>query len=75
MKKISALFILLLISFLVTNNTSSQDFSLAIDYLKGEKSKDSHSVEESYAISNTSFAYTVKYTGHKDKNQENLSKT
>ena len=75
MKKISALFILLLISFLVTNNTSSQDFSLAIDYLKGEKSKDSHSVEESYAISNTSVAYTVKYTGHKGKNQEDLSKT
>jgi hypothetical protein len=75
MKQLTAFFILFLISFFITDRASSQDFSLAIDYLYGEKSKDSHSIEESYAISNTSVAYSVKYTGHKGKNQEDMEKT
>ncbi len=67
--------IILFILFHYANPVFSQDFSLAIDYLYGEKSKDSYSTEESYAINNTSVAYTVKYTGHKSKNQEDLAKT
>lgn len=53
----------------------SQDLNIAISYLYGEKSKDSHSTEESFAISNTSVAYSVKYTGRKGKNQNDMEKT
>lgn len=53
----------------------SQDLNIAISYLYGEKSKDSHSSEESFAISNTSVAYSVKYTGRKGKNQNDMEKT
>lgn len=66
--------ILILSASFFSASLFSQDFSLAVDYLKGEKSKDSHAIEESYAINNTSVAYSVKYTGHKGKNQEDLSK-
>ncbi len=53
----------------------SQDLNLAINYLHGEKSKDSHSSEESFAISNTSVAYSIKYSGRKGKNQQDMEKT
>jgi hypothetical protein len=55
--------------------SSAQDMNIAISYLYGEKSKDSHSSEESFAISNTSVAYTVKYSGRKGKNQQDMEKT
>ncbi|HMQ79396.1 MAG TPA: hypothetical protein PKE39_16085 [Ignavibacteria bacterium] len=55
--------------------SAAQDLNLAISYLYGEKSKDSHSTEESYALSNSSMAYTVKYTGKKGKNQQDMEKT
>lgn len=55
--------------------SSAQDLNIAISYLYGEKSKDSHSTEESFAISNTSVAYSVKYTGRKGKNQNDIEKT
>lgn len=55
--------------------SAAQDLNIAISYLYGEKSKDSHSTEESFAISNTSVAYSVKYTGRKGKNQNDIEKT
>lgn len=55
--------------------SSAQDLNIAISYLYGEKSKDSHSTEESYSISNTSVAYSVKYSGRKGKNQVDMDKT
>ncbi len=58
-----------------TLSASAQDLNIAISYLHGEKSKDSHSSEESFAISNTSVAYSVKYSGRKGKNQVDMEKT
>jgi len=55
--------------------SAAQDLNIAISYLYGEKSKDSHSSEESFAISNTSVAYSVKYSGRKGKNQVDMEKT
>lgn len=52
----------------------SQDLNIAVSYLSGEKSKDSHSMEEGYAISNSSVAYSVKYKGRKGKDQEDMNK-
>lgn len=54
--------------------SSAQDLNIAISYLYGEKSKDSHASEESFAISNTSVAYTVKYSGRKGKNEQDMEK-
>jgi len=71
MKKLIFSFFIL---FLFSSTALSQDLNIAITYLDGEKSKDSHSMEENYAISNSSVAYTVKYTGHKGKGQEDNSK-
>lgn len=71
MKKI---LITLILSISVSLSAYSQQINIAISYLAGEKSKDSHSMEESYAISNSSAAYTVKYKGHRSKNQEDNSK-
>ncbi|MBE2226483.1 MAG: hypothetical protein IAE93_04050 [Ignavibacteria bacterium] len=66
----SAVFLLLFIA-----SAGAQDLNLAVNFLQGEKSKDSHSAEESFAISNSSMAYTVKYTGKKGKNQQDMEKT
>ena len=55
--------------------SAAQDLNIAISYLYGEKSKDSHAFEESFAISNTSVAYSVKYSGRKGKNQVDMDKT
>lgn len=60
---------------LFTASVAAQDLNIAISYLHGEKSKDSHSSEESFAISNTSVAYSVKYSGRKGKNQQDMEKT
>lgn len=66
--------IVLIIIFLFASS-AAQDLNIAISYLQGEKSKDSHSTDESFAISNTSVAYSVKYTGKKGKNQQDMEKT
>lgn len=66
--------IVLIIIFL-SASSAAQDLNIAISYLQGEKSKDSHSTDESFAISNTSVAYSVKYTGKKGKNQQDMEKT
>ena len=55
--------------------SAAQDLNITISYLYGEKSKDSHSSEESFSISNTSVAYSVKYSGRKGKNQQDMEKT
>ncbi len=55
--------------------SEAQDLNIAISYLYGEKSKDSHSSEESFAISNTSVAYSIKYSGRKSKDQQDMEKT
>ncbi|MCC6865163.1 MAG: hypothetical protein IT280_03280 [Ignavibacteria bacterium] len=72
MKKLLLVFSLLLFSsvFIYT-----QELNLAVTYLAGERSRDSHSMNESYAINNTSVSYSVQYTGRKSKNQEDISKT
>jgi len=67
---ISSFVILALFSF-----AQAQDLNIAISYLHGEKSKDSHSTEESYAISNYAVAYSVKYSGRKGKKQQDMEKT
>ena len=55
--------------------SAAQDLNIAISYLYGEKSKDSHASEESFAISNTNVAYSVKYSGRKGKNEQDMEKT
>jgi hypothetical protein len=55
--------------------SAAQDLNIAISYLYGEKSKDSHASDESFAISNTSVAYSVKYSGRKGNNQDDMEKT
>lgn len=69
---------LLLILFCVISLSaaaSSQELTVAAYFLLGEKSKDSHSSEESFAVSNSSVSYSVKYTGKKNKNQVDGEKT
>lgn len=69
MKKIITVIILF-----VSVNVFGQDFSVAVSYLRGEKSKDSHSSDESIAIDGKSLAYSLKYSGHKGKGEEDVSK-
>ncbi|MBE2217236.1 MAG: hypothetical protein IAE90_03470 [Ignavibacteria bacterium] len=71
--KISLLSVLCSIIFVA--GTYGQDISVSAYYLLGEKSKDSHSTEETFAVSNSSVAYTVKYSGKKGKNQVDTEKT
>ncbi|NOS84193.1 MAG: hypothetical protein HOP31_03545 [Ignavibacteria bacterium] len=66
---------IVLAAFLFTLSASAQDLNIAISYLYGEKSKDSHASEESFAVSYTSVAYSVKYSGRKGKNQVDMEKT
>ena len=66
--------IIILVIFF-TSVSFSQNLDLAISYLYGEKSKDSHTTEENFAIGGTSASYSVKYSGHKTKNQKDDSKT
>ena len=48
---------------------NSQDLSLAVFYLHGEKSKDNHSTEESIALSSGSLVYSVKFFGKSAENR------
>ena len=69
------LFLFLFSCALITSCTFSQDLTVSAYFLQGEKSKDSHSSEESFAVSNSSVSYSVKYTGKKNKNQVDGEKT
>jgi hypothetical protein len=63
----------LIFLFVMSAGVYSQDFLVAISYLHGEKSKDSHSTEESFAITGDLAAYSVEYKGRIKK--EDNSKT
>lgn len=69
--------LIFLFAFILCVSTASygQELSIAAYFLLGEKSKDSHASEESFAVSNSSVAYSVKYTGKKNKNQVDGEKT
>ncbi len=69
----SKLIILTLLFFTLVSY--SQNLDLAISYLAGERSKDSHTTEESFVLSGTNAAYSVKYSGHRGPNQKDDSKT
>ncbi len=68
-------FLSVLCSVIFAAGTNGQDLTVSAYYLLGEKSKDSHSTEETFAVSNSSVAYTVKYSGKKGKNQVDAEKT
>jgi hypothetical protein len=53
----------------------SQNLDLAISYLFGERSKDSHTTEENIAIGGTRVAYSIEYRGHKGDNQNDETKS
>ena len=55
-------------------SVQAQDFSLAVSYLHGEKSKDSHSSQENISVSGTNAAYSVKFSGRKGKNDVDMDK-
>jgi len=61
--------IILTLIFFITLPVFCSDFNLTINYLNGEKSKDSFSSEERFLISNNNAAYSVKYSGQNDKNK------
>lgn len=71
----SKLILVLLCLVSVSGITASQELTISAYFLLGEKSKDSHSSEESFAVSGTSVSYSVKYTGKKSKNQVDAEKT
>ncbi len=58
----------------VSINACAQDFSVTVSYLRGEKSKDSHSSSEKISITGSSVAYSVKYSGRRGKNDVNMDK-
>ncbi len=68
-------FLSVLCSVIFAAGIYGQDLTVSAYYLLGEKSKDSHSTEETFAVSNSSVAYTVKYSGKKGKNQVDAEKT
>ena len=75
MKRALYSFICAVFVFAGVDSALSQELSIAISYLEGEKSKDSHSSEETFAITGTNVFYSVKYTGHKGKNDVDMEKT
>ena len=52
----------------------AQEFTLTINYFAGEKSKDSHSTEENFAITGMFASYTIEFSGHRGKNQHDTEK-
>jgi len=66
---------LILILFLSSTVSFSQGLNISISYLNGEKSKDSHSTEESYAIGGYEAVYSVKYSGHTSGDKKDGDKT
>src|SRR5689334_21214563 len=55
-------------------NLFGQELTMTVYYLKGEKSKDSHSSEEQFAIAQTTVAYSIKYSGRRGKNENDSEK-
>ena len=68
MKRTTKNIVVILIFFLI-QQVFCGDFTLTINYLDGEKSKDSYSSSESFSINNYNAAYSVKYSGHNEKNK------
>lgn len=75
MKNLIIIFTFFALVFLNANCSNAQDMTIAVSYLKGEKSKDSHSTSEKISISGTSVSYSVKYSGRKGKNDIDMDKT
>ena len=69
------LILFLFFSVLFAAGTFGQELTVTAYFLLGEKSKDSHSTEETFAVSSSSVSYSVKYTGKKSKNQVDGEKT
>jgi hypothetical protein len=67
--------LLILIYFAFAAVCFSQGLDISISYTNGEKSKDSHTTEESIAIGGYDAAYSVKYSGHRSPEQVDDSKT
>lgn len=67
-------FLAFLFLILLVLQNQSQDFKLSLYYLDGEKSKDSHSTEEKISISGYDVKYSVKYSGHRTKSQNDTEK-
>ncbi len=74
MKRALYIFIIAIILLVNADSALSQDLSIAISYLEGEKSKDSRSSEETFAITGNNVFYSVKYSGHKSKNEVDMEK-
>ena len=53
----------------------AQEFTLAVNYLAGEKSKDSHSTEENFAITGRFTSYTIEFSGHRGSEQHDTDWT
>lgn len=75
MKNLIAIFAFFALIFLNSNCINSQDITIAVSYLNGEKSKDSHSSSEKITVSGTSVSYSIKYSGRKGKNDIDMDKT
>lgn len=56
-------FLTVLIVLFLCGESYSQEMSIAVSYLRGEKSKDSFSATENYALNGTSLSFSTKYTG------------
>lgn len=75
MKKISLLFILFLISFLFTNKSYCQDFSLSISFLKKENDIKKSSRIESFSINDRMVSYSIVYSGYPNSKEMSNSKS
>lgn len=53
----------------------AQEFTLTVNYFAGEKSKDSHSTEENFAVTGHFASYTFEFRGHRGKNQNDTEKS
>jgi hypothetical protein len=72
MKTIKSVAVFLMV--IAIQNLFGQELTMTVYYLKGEKSKDSHSSEEQFAIAQTTVAYSIKYSGRRGKNQNDSEK-
>lgn len=79
-KKIILISALITIVLLCSVSLYSQYLGVDVYYLRGEQSKDSHSSEEKISVSsadglNGSGTYSIKYSGKRGKNNEDIEKT
>jgi len=66
--------ILVIALFFQAYSLYSDDLSLDIYYLNGEKSKDSHSSVEKFLLNGYLMTYSVKYSGHRSSKQKDTTK-